>query len=46
MVRQWVEAHGGGAGDPERRWQVFSLLLTTPRTPSGIRVDEGVEGGH
>jgi hypothetical protein len=46
MVRQWVEANGGGAGDPERRWQVFSLLLTTPRTPSGIRVEEDVEGGH
>jgi hypothetical protein len=46
MVRRWVEANGGSADDPERRWQVFSLLLTTPRTPSGIRVDEDVEGGH
>ena len=49
MVRRWVEAHGGDAGHPDRRWQVFSLLLTTPRTPSGIAVvedAEGAEGGH
>jgi len=41
MVRRWVEAGGGDADHPERRWQVFSLLLTTPRTPSGIVVGGG-----
>jgi hypothetical protein len=36
LVRAWVEARGGTADDPARRWQVFSRLLTTPRVPSAL----------
>ena len=36
LVRQWVEARGGTADDPARRWEVFSRLLTTPRVPSAL----------
>ncbi|WP_457651608.1 hypothetical protein [Rhodocaloribacter sp.] len=35
MVRAYVEAHGG-AEDPERRWEVFKALLSSPRLPSGL----------
>lgn len=41
MVQRWVEEHGGTADHPERRWELFSRLLTTPRTPSGIAVEDG-----
>lgn len=37
LVRQYVEAHGGTADDPERRWEVFTDLLSSPRLPSGLR---------
>jgi hypothetical protein len=36
LVREWVEAQGGTAENPERRWEVFGRLLSTPRTPSGL----------
>jgi hypothetical protein len=43
LVRQWVEARlearGGTADDPARRWQVFERLLTTPRVPSAIAAE-------
>jgi hypothetical protein len=35
LVRQYVEARSGG--DPERRWQVFTDLLSSPRLPSNLR---------
>jgi hypothetical protein len=38
LVAAWVEARGGTAADPERRWRVFAELLTTPRVPSGLEV--------
>lgn len=39
LVRTWVEAQGGTADDPARRWQVFTRLLTTPRVPSAIAAE-------
>ena len=36
VVRRWVEAHGGTADRPERRWELFEDLLTTPRVPSTL----------
>ncbi len=35
MVRAYVEGRGG-AEDPERRWAVFTELLSSPRLPSGL----------
>ncbi len=37
MVRQYVEARGGTATDPERRWDVFATLISSPRLPSALR---------
>jgi hypothetical protein len=37
MVRRWVESRGGTADQPERRWEVFSGLLSSPRLPSGLQ---------
>jgi len=58
MVRDWVEAQvAGRTAAAERagrevdandlRWEVFALLLTTPRTPSSLLLPDGVAGeGH
>lgn len=37
MVRRFVESRGGTADHPERRWEVFSALLSSPRLPSGLQ---------
>jgi hypothetical protein len=37
MVRRFVESRGGTEDQPERRWEVFSELLSSPRLPSGLR---------
>lgn len=36
MVRAWVDAQGGTADDPARRWAVFVDLLSRPRLPSSL----------
>jgi hypothetical protein len=36
LVRQYVEAQGGTAEDPDRRWREFGALLSSPRLPSGL----------
>ncbi|MEP7008900.1 MAG: hypothetical protein ABJC13_01110 [Acidobacteriota bacterium] len=35
LVRTYVEGKSGG--DPEKRWQVFGELISSPRLPSGLR---------
>ncbi len=35
LVRTYVE--GKSNGDPEKRWQVFTELISSPRLPSGLR---------
>jgi hypothetical protein len=37
MVRRFVDARGGTADHPDRRWEVFSGLLSSPRLPSGLQ---------
>ena len=37
MVAQYVAAQGGTASNPERRWEAFEGLLSSPRLPSGLR---------
>jgi hypothetical protein len=39
MVRAYVEKRGGTAADPEKRWQIFTELLSTPRVPSGLQMN-------
>jgi len=41
LVRRWVEAQGGTADDPERRWEVFTGLLASPRLPMDLESDLG-----
>ena len=36
MVRQHVEKRGGTAENPEKRWQIFEELLSSPRLPSAL----------
>jgi hypothetical protein len=36
MVRRFVEAQGGTVSSPERRWDVFEQLLSSPRLPSSL----------
>ena len=37
LVKAYIEGRGGTADQPERRWQEFSALLSSPRLPSGLR---------
>jgi hypothetical protein len=37
LVRKFIESHGGTASNPERRWQEFERLLSSPRLPSELR---------
>ncbi len=39
LVRQWVEAQGGTEDRPDRRWEVFEELISSPRLPSGLKVE-------
>jgi hypothetical protein len=37
LVRQYIESRGGTAGAPEKRWEEFERLISSPRLPSGLR---------
>ena len=37
LVRKYVEAHGGTPDHPEKRWEVFGELLSSPRLPSQLK---------
>ena len=37
MVRRYIEKRGGTPDQPEKRWQEFEQLLSSPRLPSGLR---------
>jgi hypothetical protein len=37
LVRKYIESRGGTAGNPEKRWQEFEKLLSSPRLPSGLK---------
>jgi len=37
LVKQYIEAHGGGAAQPAKRWDIFGELLRSPRLPSGLK---------
>jgi hypothetical protein len=36
LVRRHIEALGGHADRPERRWRLFAALISSPRLPSGL----------
>jgi hypothetical protein len=37
MVREYVERQGGTPDNPQKRWEIFRALLSSPRLPSGLR---------
>jgi hypothetical protein len=37
LVRKYIEGRGGTPDRPDRRWQEFETLLSSPRLPSGLR---------
>jgi hypothetical protein len=37
LVKEYIERKGGGSTHPEKRWQEFAALLSSPRLPSGLR---------
>lgn len=39
LVRAWVEAQGGTADNPEKRWQAFEALLSNPYSASMLKVE-------
>lgn len=36
MVARYIESRGGTAEHPQRRWQLFEQLLSSPRLPSSL----------
>ncbi len=36
LVKRHIEARGGTADKPEKRWKEFAQLLSSPRLPSGL----------
>jgi hypothetical protein len=37
LVRQYIEKQGGTPDHPEKRWEEFGKLLSSPRLPNGLR---------
>jgi hypothetical protein len=37
LVKEYIEKNGGTADHPDKRWQVFADLISSPRLPSGLR---------
>ena len=37
LVKDYIEKRGGTADHPEKRWQEFEKLISSPRLPSGLR---------
>ncbi len=37
LVRDYIARHGGTADHPEKRWEEFEKLISSPRLPSGLR---------
>ncbi len=36
IVKDYIERNGGTESNPEKLWQLFEYLLSTPQTPSGL----------
>jgi hypothetical protein len=36
LVARWVESRGGTVADPDRRWEAFEDLISSPRLPSDL----------
>lgn len=36
IIQNYIEKNGGTEDNPEKRWELFVELLSTPLTPSGL----------
>ncbi len=36
IIKNYIEREGGTESNPEKRWELFKFLLTSPQTPSGL----------
>ena len=45
MIARWIESQGGTADNPERRWDLFEHLLSSPRLPSSLSTPNLQPGG-
>ena len=39
LVHNYINAQGGTADHPERRWELFRELISSPRLPAGLKID-------
>jgi hypothetical protein len=37
MIARYIEGHGGTESNPQRRWELFAQLVSSPRLPSGLK---------
>jgi hypothetical protein len=37
IVKEYIEREGGTEDNPEKRWELFRHILSTPQTPSGLK---------
>ena len=37
IVKSYVEKKGGTSDNPDKRWEVFKVILSAPQTPSGLK---------
>jgi len=37
LVKNYIESNGGTLNNPERRWELFQQLLSSPQTPSDLK---------
>ena len=37
IIRDYIERNGGTDDDLAKRWEIFTKLISTPQTPSGLR---------
>lgn len=37
LVREYIERNGGTDKNPDKRWELFEEIISTPRTPDGLR---------
>jgi hypothetical protein len=38
IVKNYIISHGGIDEDPQLRWELFTRLISTPQTPSGLSI--------
>ncbi len=37
LVKEYIESRGGTENEPEKRWEIFTDLISKPYTPSDLK---------